>query len=1497
MLFTTMLPSSFASNEVTSTNSIGSSASPEQPQIYLKAGTEELMNDQTIEKKFSFPSEDSSKNKLFIVQFSGPVDDSTKQSLASEGAIVDGYIPDFAFLVSMSGLQAERVASLDKVSRVISYLPEWKISPDISNKALIEARITVLKGKNSEVAGQLGILKLQAKQTNEQFIATTLPKSEINTLSQDDNVIFIEEVKPITTYNAMATEIVKASTPGGAWASGLNGEGQIIGVMDSGLDTGVVNTVHPDLRDRLQVAPIAYARTEWSDLSGHGTHVAGSIVGTGVQSSGTNKGVAPAAKLVFQSAGMDSGSGLQIPYPFNNALAEAASHGATIHTNSWGGGNSYSELAQETDQYAFANKGFTVLFAAGNGGPDSNSVGDPGLAKNVITVGATQNNRPDVVGPWPANNPSLVADFSARGQTADGRIKPDVVAPGTLVLSTRSSLAPQGKYKPEFDANYGYSSGTSMATPIVAGSTALVRQYYTDIKQIVPSSALLKASIINGAQDIGYGWMSRETGWGKVDLQNTLFPTNGRKNVFVDDSQKSVGTGQQSNYQFQAKSGQVLKFTLVWTDSPSALYVGRNLVNDLDLQVVAPDGSAYKGNCFTSNSASTSCASFDRLNNVENVYFQAPAEGTYSVRVTGYNVPYGPQPYALVVSGNDVATGNFAPTIDISKFNPVDNFYLQGSSGAVNLPNAVIKAYPWNDPNGNGIVEPSELGISHDLGVSLPDGAVNGYGLTSLGVGTHRFVITATNEYGESSKTTPFTLTLTKGFNPKVTVAPNLPEAIIQNNQVSLKWDNVPEATSYEVKVSESTGGPYTTLTSGLTTNQYTYALPANAKKSYYYVVTAVSSGGMSNFSPEVSAWVPSNFWIKADPADGKVELSWTKSVGILANHSSYAIYRKINGVTSLVITRPSHVNHFVDTTVVNGTEYQYQLVANDYKYPAELKTASNWVTVTPSASSPGKLILSAKSTDKQVQLSWTASAGAGNYAIIRNGVTIQPSMTGTSYTDLNLVNGTAYTYEVIAYNTSTSTNRRSDTITVTPHLPEPFPVTLTVTSEPSLLRLNWTANHAASYDIQRSTTFNGSFSTIATSITGTTYTDSTGTSGGRYYYRVIAKNTSGSATSNLDNGILNGSATTIPPAPTGVIALPGDSTIQLSWTSSIGAATYTLRRGTASGGPFTPIAINLASTSYQDTNITNGTTYYYVVTARNGAGESSNSTVVQATPIAIPNPPVNVLAMPGDASVQLSWNATIGASNYTVKRGTASGGPFTPVASNLTTTTHNDTALINGTIYYYVITANNVSGESSNSAVVQAIPITSIQIPPAPTGVVALPGDTSALISWTAVSGATNYSVKRGFAASGPFTTVVSNLTTTSYNNVGLTNGTTYYYVITASNIAGESGNSAVVQTIPIALPATGIPASPSLSHTNQGNARNYTVKWNIWWGNNGSSWKLYENNNVIYTGVLTDNSPQAQTASYALTNKPAGTYTYKVELTNRFGTASSGNVTVTVN
>ncbi|MFD0587192.1 S8 family serine peptidase [Paenibacillus sp. GCM10027627] len=1488
VLFAGAIPTALATNEQANGGAV---SPPDGPQLYFKTGTIGSASDPS---SFLLPlgDENDTAPKLFVVQFNGPIDDSTKQALAAEGASVESYVPDFAYLVSMTVKQAERITSIEGVNRVVPYLPEWKISPDLSNKPQIETRITVVKGKESVVAGKISSASLKA--LRDSFLEATLSKAEIEAISLDEHVIFIEEISPITTFNAKAAEIVKASTPGGAWANGLTGQGQIVGVMDSGLDTGVAATLHPDLRDRLQVTPIAYARPEWSDLSGHGTHVAGSIVGTGAQSAGVNKGIAPSAKLVFQSVGVDSGSGLQIPFPFDDALATAASHGATIHSNSWGGGNYYSELAMETDQYTFANKQFSVLFAAGNAGPDPNTVSDPGLAKNAITVGATQNNRPDVTGPWPANNPSLVAEFSARGSTVDGRVKPDVVAPGTLVLSTRSSLAPQGKYKPELDANYGYNSGTSMATPIVAGSTALVRQYYTEQKAIVPSSALLKATLINGAQDIGYGWMSRETGWGRVDLQNSLFPSGGRKNVFLDDAQKVVATGGSSNFQFYAKSGQRLKVSLVWTDAPSAVFVGKNLVNDLDLQVVAPDGTAFKGNCFLNNTASSSCATFDRVNNVENVYIEAPAEGTYSVQIAGYNVPSGPQPYALVVSGNDVATGSVAPTVDSSKFNPTDNFYLQGAPGAVSLPNARVKAYPWSDSNSNGSVEPAELGTAHELGYSLPNGAVRGTGLSTLGVGTHRFVITAANEFGESAKTTPFTLTLTKGFNPNSPAAPAQPTVNLQNNnQALLKWDPVYEATSYEVKVSETTGGPYTTIASGLTTTEHTYTLPANPKKSYYFVVSAQSGGGKSGYSPEAIVWVPSNIWIKATPANGKVELSWTKAKGVVSDYPHYAIYRKLNGVTSLVITRPSFMDSYIDTAVTNGVEYQYQIVVNEYQFPTEIKTYSNWVTVTPNSNLPGPFALSVKPVSGGAQLTWSASSGAGNYTIIRNGQTIQTGVTGTSFTDSNVTNGTLYTYEIIATHASNSSTRRSEAVTVNPHLPEPSPVALTVTPESGLLRLNWTSSHATSYTIERSTAHNGTFSVIATGVTGTTYGDSTGISGGRYYYRVIASNASGSTRSNLDNGVLSGANTTIPPVPSQLAATAGNTSVQLSWSASSGASSYTVKRGTASSGPFTAIASGLTSTSFNDTGVTNGSTYYYVVAAKNAAGESANSASVQATPIEAPAAPAGLTATAGNASVQLAWPAAARAASYTVKRGLAAAGPFSTVTSGITATSYNDTGLTNGTTYHYVVTASNSAGESGHSPVALATPASPTA---APTGVTASPGDTSVFVSWTASAGATSYTVKRGTASGGPFTTVASQVTGTSFLNTGLTNGTTYYYVVTASGVTGESGPSAVVQAKPVVSPATGAPAAPALSHTNQNQSKNYSVKWTIWWGNNGSSWKLIENNVVIHHAALTDNSPQSQTASYAFTNKAAGTYVYKVEVTNKYGTTSSSTVTVVV-
>jgi hypothetical protein len=175
------------------------------------------------------------------------------------------------------------------------------------------------------------------------------------------------------------------------------------------------------------------------------------------------------------------------------------------------------------------------------------------------------------------------------------------------------------------------------------------------------------------------------------------------------------------------------------------------------------------------------------------------------------------------------------------------------------------------------------------------------------------------------------------------------------------------------------------------------------------------------------------------------------------------------------------------------------------------------------------------------------------------------------------------------------------------------------------------------------------------------------------------------------------------PAAPTGVSATAGNQQVGLTWNVSSGASSYNVKRASASGGPYTQIA-NATVTNDTDTGLTNGTTYYYVVTAVNSAGESGNSSQVSATPAAAPGAPTGLTATAGNQQVSLAWNASAGATSYNLKRSTTSGGPYTKVASP-TGTSATDTGLTNGTTYYYVVTAVNGGGESGNSNEASATP------------------------------------------------------------------------------------------------------------------------------------------------------------------------------------------------
>jgi len=286
------------------------------------------------------------------------------------------------------------------------------------------------------------------------------------------------------------------------------------------------------------------------------------------------------------------------------------------------------------------------------------------------------------------------------------------------------------------------------------------------------------------------------------------------------------------------------------------------------------------------------------------------------------------------------------------------------------------------------------------------------------------------------------------------------------------------------------------------------------------------------------------------------------------------------------------------------------------------------------------------------------------------------------------------------------------------------------------------------------------------------------------------------------------GGAGTVPAAPTNLGATPGNATVSLSWTASSGASSYNVLRSTTNGGPYGTIATGVTTTSYADTGLTNGTTYYYVVQAVNSVGSSPSSNQASATPssCALPAPPTGLSASAGNRQVSLSWTSSSGAASYKVKRSTSSGGPYATIASVTKGTSYVDTdsTLTNGTTYYYVVSGVNACGESANSSEVAATPVAGSALPAAPTGLTATagPGAGRITLSWTASSGATSYKVKRSTQSGSGYVTIATGVTATTYADTFFKGITTFFYVVSAVNSGGESANSNEASATPTARP-----------------------------------------------------------------------------------------------
>ena len=431
----------------------------------------------------------------------------------------------------------------------------------------------------------------------------------------------------------------------------LDGSGQIVAVADSGLDED-----HGDFGTRVVGNVDVIGDGSSADLhSGHGTHVACTVLGDGTR--GSYGGVAPEAELYLQAMENDNTGNFQSP-SFNNLVNTAYNAGARIHTNSWGSiqasdqgkytseSEDVDDRANYYDRYYNGVEGFTILFAAGNDGPGVSTINSPGTAKNSVTVGSHQNRY--------SGSPDTVWDSSSRGPTDDDRIKPDIIAPGAYVRSCLSQEATDtsgGTVQP--GGWYIEYSGTSMATPNAAGSAALIREYILEIAQRpTPQGALVKALLVLGAKDVGTRDIpNNDEGWGRIDLQNTLAP-NGNRGIWVDDRSVLSGTGNFKTYTFNVTtSNQPFKAVLCWSDERGSRFSTNQLVNDLNLEIETPDGTIYRGNQF-SQGRSIQGGTFDSTNNLEVVLIDSAESGIWTIRAkNGGHGGQRAQPFALAVSG------------------------------------------------------------------------------------------------------------------------------------------------------------------------------------------------------------------------------------------------------------------------------------------------------------------------------------------------------------------------------------------------------------------------------------------------------------------------------------------------------------------------------------------------------------------------------------------------------------------------------------------------------------------------------------------------------------------------------------------------------------------------------------------------------------------------------------------------------------------------------
>ena len=602
------------------------------------------------------------------MQLGGFATDEWLDSIRDAGVEVLQYVPQNAFFVYGAGEAVAKVAGHSRVRWVGEFRAEHKLSTDVKDfaskaaggTAMFDVAVFSRADLDSVATAVGGRLISKSKLPNNFFnvLRVELPTAKLAEIAAIGDVVRIDPFIPPTAEDERSSQIIAGnySNPTTISAPGYNpltqfgadGTNVTVMVSDDGISIPgnggfyltTTNTVDGPLRGSTSGAS-----------GGHG-HINASIIAGNtpfgiLDPLGYNYGlgVAPKANIInipFLKAGNTTTDAQAV----DDALTTLGPNGVkgTISNNSWGAGtnnNAYDSLAAQYDglvrdgSLAPTIDPFSIIFSAGNSGPGANTLTRPKVSKNTIGVANSENVRPEFQGTG-ADNMEDLRSSSSRGPAADGRIKPDVTAPGTVITGSRAGSC--GSVSSCFDANHAWSTGTSHAAPQVAGAAALFTQYWRNSHSgAYPNPSLIKAAVINTGQEMNGLTTNTLTipngneGWGRISMKHMMNPGVPVYYVNEDTVYGNTGMGQVA-IGTVADPTKPVRVTLVWTDPPGVSDPA--LVNNLDLQVNV-GGNFYRGNVF-SGGISVTGGSGDTINNVENVFLPAgtPAGTFFSVGVT-----------------------------------------------------------------------------------------------------------------------------------------------------------------------------------------------------------------------------------------------------------------------------------------------------------------------------------------------------------------------------------------------------------------------------------------------------------------------------------------------------------------------------------------------------------------------------------------------------------------------------------------------------------------------------------------------------------------------------------------------------------------------------------------------------------------------------------------------------------------------------------------------